>query len=171
MFRTDKGQEAAQASSDYFLDSAEGVHFFLEKGGLDLMKTQNRTKGQCLNKVGHDLHSKDPVFAKYSQSAKVAALTRVLGYVDPVLPQSMYIFKQANGGDEVTSHQDACFLHTEPRLTCLGLWLALQDATIENGCIWARPGSQKEGLRKRFSRNPEYFVDGNKEATMMKFDI
>ena len=104
-FLTDRGQEGKQGSSNYFLDSAEAVHFFMDKGGLDLLKTGAReTKAECLNKVGHDLHSKDPVFAKYSTSPRVAALTRALGWVDPVLPQSMYIFKQANGGDEVTSH-------------------------------------------------------------------
>ena len=60
-------------------------------------------------------------------------------------------------------------MHTEPRLTCLGLWLALQDATLDNGCIWARPGSHKEGLRRRFNRNPDYFEKGNENAAMMVF--
>jgi hypothetical protein len=54
----------------------------MDKGGLD----KDKQKGECLNKVGHDLHSKDPVFAAYSQSSKVAALARVLGWKDPVLP-------------------------------------------------------------------------------------
>ena len=81
----------------------------------------------------------------------------------------MYIFKQANGGDEVTCHQDSTFLHTEPRLTCLGLWLALQDATLENGCIWARPGSHKEGLRRQFVRNPEYFEKGRTDQPLNVF--
>ena len=70
----------------------------------------------------------------------------------------------------MTSHQDSCFLHTEPRLTCLGLWLALQDATLDNGCIWARPGSHKEGLRRRFNRNPDYFEKEDTDAPMMVFE-
>ena len=57
----------------------------------------------------------------------------------------------------VHSHQDSTFLYTTPRQTCLGLWLALDDATLENGCLWARPGSHKEPLRRQFHRNPEYF--------------
>ena len=43
---------------------------------------------------------------------------------------------------------------TEPRESCLGLWLALEDATLENGCLWARRGSHKEPIRRRFIRNP-----------------
>lgn len=39
-------------------------------------------------------------------------------------------------------HQDNSFLFTEPP-TCTGIWLALEDATIVNGCIWAIAGSQK----------------------------
>ena len=60
-------------------------------------------------------------------------------------------------GGEVTSHQDSTFLYTTPRQTCLGLWLALQDATLENGCLWVRPASHKEPVRRTFKRNPGHF--------------
>merc|ERR1712137_162135 len=64
------------------------------------------------------------------------------------------------GGGEVTSHLDSTFLYTEPRQTCLGLLLFLQDATVENGCIWARPGSHREKLRRVFARShPDPAVD------------
>ena len=53
--------------------------------------------------------------------------------------------------------QDSTFLYTTPRVTCLGLWLALEDATLDNGCLWARPGSHKEPVRKKFVRNKAYF--------------
>lgn len=57
----------------------------------------------------------------------------------------------------MTSHQDSTFLYTTPRQTCLGLWLALEDTTLLNGCLWVRPGSQEESVRRCFRRNPEYF--------------
>ena len=69
----------------------------------------------------------------------------------------MYIFKQKKVGGAVTSHQDSTFLYTTPKQTCLGLWLALDDATITNGCLWVRPGSHREKTRVKFSRNPEHF--------------
>jgi phytanoyl-CoA hydroxylase len=34
----------------------------------------------------------------------------------------------------------------------LGLWFALEDATTENGCLWAIPGGHKAGLKSRFLR-------------------
>lgn len=41
----------------------------------------------------------------------------------------------------MTPHQDATFLHTEPLGRVLGFWIALEDATRENGCLWFIPGS------------------------------
>jgi len=172
VFVTDeKDQEKAQGSSDYFLDSADRVHFFLEKGtqGEDGKLKPEVDKFRSLNKVGHGLHVADESFKKYSHSDKVLNLVSELGWKDPVLPQSMYIFKQPSIGGEVTSHQDSTFLHTTPRTTCLGLWLALDAATLENGCIWARPGSHKEPVRRIFMRNPEYF-GGDKSKPQMIFE-
>lgn len=54
----------------------------------------------------------------------------------------MFYWQQPGIGGEVVPHQDNSFLFTEPP-TCTGIWLALEDATIVNGCIWAIPGSQK----------------------------
>jgi hypothetical protein len=68
-----------------------------------------------------------------------------------------YIFKQPLIGGEATSHQDSCFLFTTPRQTCIGLWLALQPATLANGCLWLRPGSHTEPVRRHMARNPAYF--------------
>mmetsp|Transcript_38832 Transcript_38832/g.86771 ORF Transcript_38832/g.86771 Transcript_38832/m.86771 type:complete len:396 (+) Transcript_38832:71-1258(+) len=159
VFRTDDNQESAQGSDAYFLESADKIHFFLEPGAMNEATGElSVPKHQALNKVGHGLHVVDLVFRAYAESPKVGALVRSLGWVDPVLPQSMFIFKQPKIGGEVTPHQDSTFLHTVPRLTCLGLWLALEDATAQNGCLWARPGSHKEPLRRVFKRNPSYFA-------------
>ena len=172
-FRTDEKQELAQGSSDYFLDSANRIHFFCEPGVVDEETGDMKSgvsKCEVLNKVGHGLHVANPVFMKYAKSQKVAALARVLGWQSPVLPQSMYIFKQPKIGGEVTSHQDSTFLYTEPRQTCLGLWLALEDATEENGCVWGRPGSHREPLRRHFKRNKEWFEQEKRDVAQMVFE-
>ena len=80
-----------------------------------------------------------------------------LGVQDPLLLQSMYIFKQAHIGGEVTCHQDSTFLRTEP-LSCVGFWFALQDATLENGCLHVIPGRPK--LKQHFHyRDQELTMD------------
>ena len=63
----------------------------------------------------------------------------------------MYIFKQPHIGGEVGCHQDATFLYTEP-LSVVGFWFAIEDATLENGCLWVQPGGHRGPLRQRFER-------------------
>ena len=129
------------STSRFLFESADAVSVFTEPADP-----------RAVNKVGHGLHHRVPEFRDYAHSPKVAALVRALGYARPVLPQSMYICKQDRVGGEVTAHQDSTFLATEPRESCLGLWLALEDATLQNGCLWARPGSHAEPVRRRFVR-------------------
>ena len=58
--------------------------------------------------------------------------------------QGMYIFKQPRIGTQVTPHQDGTFLYNDP-LKLVGLWFPVDDATLENGCLWYIPG--KGGFR------------------------
>ncbi len=69
----------------------------------------------------------------------------------PQLWQSMYIFKQPGIGGEVTWHQDASFFDTTPS-TVTGFWFALEDATVDNGCLWVQAGGHRGPLRERFVR-------------------
>ncbi|KAM3825314.1 phytanoyl-CoA dioxygenase domain-containing protein 1 isoform 2-T4 [Vipera latastei] len=80
------------------------------------------------------------------------ALARNLGLENPVVVQSMYIFKQPGIGGEVTPHQDATFLHTTPLGKVMGLWVALENATQENGCLWFIPGSHTTGITRQMVR-------------------
>ncbi len=143
------GQTHAQA--DYFLSSGDKIRFFFEEEAFGEDGKLRQTKAQSINKVGHALHDLDPVFDRFSRQASLKNLTRTLGLAAPKLLQSMYIFKQPRIGGEVICHQDAAFLHTDP-LSVIGFWFALEDATRENGCLWAAPGAHKTPLRSRFAR-------------------
>ena len=55
----------------------------------------------------------------------------------------MWGFSRPGGPAAVTPHQDASFLYTEPLGRVLGLWIALEDAMLENGCLWFIPGSHR----------------------------
>ncbi|NWR79253.1 PHYD1 protein, partial [Centropus unirufus] len=145
-------QLQAQGSSDYFLTSGDKIRFFFEKGVLDKKGNFLIPKEKSISKIGHALHAYDPVFKQITHSSKVQELGRKLGLERPVVVQSMYIFKQPGIGGEVTPHQDATFLHTEPLGRILGFWIALEDATRENGCLWFIPGSHTNGITRRMVR-------------------
>lgn len=146
-------REQTRTSDDYFLSSGDGIRFFFEEDAFRPDGSLRQDKALSINKIGHALHDLDPRFDRFSRTPGLAALASELGLRKPLLLQSMYIFKQPHIGGEVTSHQDATFLYTEP-LTCLGFWFALEDATLENGCLWALPGGHRLGLKKRFVRAP-----------------
>src|SRR5438874_5577032 len=143
--------EQTRTSDDYFLESGDKIRFFFEENAFLPDGTLRQSKERSINKIGHALHDLDPEFDKFSRTDKIKQLVSDLGIADPLLLQSMYIFKQPNIGGEVTCHQDATFLYTEP-LRMLGLWFALEDAGVENGCLWAIPGGHNCGLKSRFVR-------------------
>jgi len=89
------------------------------------------------------------VFDRVSRRPQLAALARGLGLVEPLLVQSMVIWKPPGIGGEVTCHQDAAFLVTDPP-SVVGFWLALEDTDESNGCLFAIPGGHRGPLRQLF---------------------
>ncbi|KAF7270735.1 phytanoyl-CoA dioxygenase domain containing 1 [Rhynchophorus ferrugineus] len=149
-----KDSENQQNRNKYFLDSADKVSYFYEAGAVDPEGNLLVDASVSLNKIGHALHELNPVFRRISLSEKVKECAYQLGFQDPAIAQSMYIFKNPGVGSEVVSHQDAWYLYTEP-MTVVGFWFALEDATIENGCLWFSKGSHKGGVHRRYVRNPD----------------
>jgi phytanoyl-CoA hydroxylase len=143
--------EQNRLANDYFLESAARIHFFFEEDAFLPDGTLKQNKEQSINKIGHALHDLDPVFNEFSRTPELQQLAADLRLVDPLLLQSMYIFKQPRIGGEVICHQDSTFLYTEPH-NIVGLWFALEEATLENGCLWAIPGGHNLGLKQRWRR-------------------
>ena len=143
--------EQSRVADEYFLTSGDKIRFFFEENAFTPDGTLKHAKERSINKIGHALHDLDPVFKQFSHSPKIQELAADLGIKNPLLLQSMYIFKQPNIGGEVACHQDSTFLYNEP-VDIAGLWFALEDATIENGCLWAIPGGHKHGLKSRWVR-------------------
>lgn len=135
----------------WFLDSADTIRCFLEPDARGPDGALRQERRLSINKIGHALHDRDPVFAAFSRSPELAALAHDLGLVRPLIWQSQYIFKQPGIGGEVRWHQDATFFVTTP-ITVTTFWFALEDATRDNGCLWAEPGGHRGPLRERFVR-------------------
>ncbi len=131
------------------LASAEQVHCFFEEEALDAEGRLRVPKAQSINKIGHALHDRDPVFDRFSHGPELAALGAALGLQQPQVWQSQLIFKQPHIGGEVGWHQDASFFVTTPH-TVTTFWFALEDATLDNGCLWVQPGGHRGPLRERY---------------------
>jgi ectoine hydroxylase-related dioxygenase (phytanoyl-CoA dioxygenase family) len=86
----------------------------------------------------------DSIRAFVTRPEFVAISTCFLG-PDVDLYWNQSVFKQPEGRKEFPWHQDDGYTPVTPS-PYLTLWLALNDATPENGCISVLPGSYKRGL-------------------------
>jgi phytanoyl-CoA hydroxylase len=143
--------DQSHGQEEWFLTSGDKVRWFFEEGAV-VDGRLTRPLGRAVNKLGHAMHDLDPVFDRFSRAPELAAIAADIGFVDPLLSQSMYIFKQPGIGGEVTCHCDHTFLWTEPQ-SVVGFWFAIEDATLENGCLWAIPGGHRIPVKSRFRRD------------------
>ena len=156
--------EQTRTSDDYFLTSGDQVRFFFEPDAFGDDGELVQAQALSINKIAHAMHDLDEVFDAFSHSAALAEVAADIGFQQPRLLQSMYIFKQPHIGGEVTSHVDHTFLWTEPQ-SATGFWFAIEAATEENGCMWALPGGHEQPVRSRFRR-----ADGGGGTTFDTFD-
>ncbi len=152
VFATGEQKEECQdVFQQYYLDSANQISCFFEEKAFNSNGELTQPLEQSINKIGHAVHDLDPVFKVFSHGEKLAALAQNLGLTQPQIWQSMYIFKQAKIGGKVDWHQDASFFRTDPN-SVITFWFALDDATLENGCLWIEKGGHKSPLRQVFIR-------------------
>jgi ectoine hydroxylase-related dioxygenase (phytanoyl-CoA dioxygenase family) len=92
-----------------------------------------------------DMHKLDDAFARILHKPAILDLAAgILGTPRIRLYHDQALFKPALHGDEVPWHQDNGYWKLDPPRAA-SLWIALDEATTENGCMWVVPGSHKAG--------------------------
>jgi len=132
-------RDRSRVADAALLASATQVRCFFEEEAFDDSGELQVPKARAINKIGHALHDSDAVFQAFSTGPELAAVGAALGLSQPQVWQSQVIFKQPHIGGEVGWHQDASFFVTTPH-TVTTFWFALEDATLDNGCLWVEPG-------------------------------
>lgn len=97
-----------------------------------------------------DAHRISPVIAAYLQHERVAAvLSRLVGAHLPhwdgaVKAMQSQVFVKPPGFQGMAWHQDEAYIPTRDRSLC-AVWIALDDATEDNGTMRVIPGSHRMG--------------------------
>ena len=145
---------ADTARDQYFLTSGDKVRCFFEEQAFADDGSLKQSKRLSINKIGHALHALSPEFSNFCQSSEIGDIARSLGVSSPEIRQSMYIFKQPKIGGEIRWHQDASYFMTQP-MSVITFWLAIEDATLLNGCLKVDKQGVDFPLKEQFRRYPD----------------
>lgn len=155
------------ATTRYFQQSHDKAHVFYEL-----------THGvSAVNRIGHGMHLHEQFNSLHHMVYHNQILNTILkmaGLIKPICQLSVYIPKHANEiGSDVRPHQESTFAYTEPQSVVV-LWIALEDATIENACMWGILGSNQWPLqfvsRVDHLANTRQFEQINHDVTIPNFN-
>jgi phytanoyl-CoA hydroxylase len=96
------------------------------------------------------LHAKDSQILEFIAQERLIELATSLIGPNVRLYYNQAVYKRPENRRDFPWHQDNGYGQAASALY-LTVWLALTDATLENGCIWVQPQSHKQGLLKHTS--------------------
>lgn len=104
--------------------------------------------------------SEDPRLEALAGDETILGIVRRLcGGDNPMLIQDMALLKPPGGGREKPWHQDNAFFDFEPGTPIVGVWIALDPATPENGCMHLIPRSHRLGPVTHYRRRDWQICD------------
>lgn len=115
------------------------------EGKIDSLSPEERL--DLTRKFARFAHLDDRLGSIAHDPAILDVVGRLLGG-EPHMFQDMALIKPPGAGREKPWHQDNAFFRMVPGTPIVGVWIALDDATLENGCMRVIPGSHREGPKR-----------------------
>ena len=91
-----------------------------------------------------------PNLLRQPMHQKGLAIAQQLLGEDMILDFDMLINKAPHTNEPTPWHQDAAYWIDMPDKRALSIWFAIDEATVENGCMWYTPKSHQSPLREHF---------------------
>ena len=136
---------AKTALSDLVTDNFQGIQY----GGVTAAELQAMTTEQRLDSVRKfwNIAEADPRFSRLATDpALLAVVSRLLGGAKPYMFQNGALVKPPQQGREKPWHQDLSYFSIPEDTPVVAIWLALDPATPENGCMRVIEGQGNGGL-------------------------
>lgn len=93
------------------------------------------------------------------------AVSKLMGGRTPKLFQDMGLVKPPRIGREKPWHQDSAYFNYAPGTPVVGVWIAIDEAAVANGCMHVWRGGHKEGARIHFKRRDWQICDADMSAS------
>ncbi|WNR42978.1 phytanoyl-CoA dioxygenase family protein [Paenibacillus roseipurpureus] len=134
------GEEMDELTSqvDYYVDEHSAKLKQEEQGGVGVSRANEITFTAHLVK-------KNAYFQQFCAHPKFVEITTAILGGDVSLYWDQAVYKRPETAKDFPWHQDNGYglVLSDEYVTC---WLAMEDATIENGCIWVKPRTHKDGI-------------------------
>ena len=130
-----------------------------EKNTRDLVAAlPGEQKQDLIRKLWKMVEHEPRVAALAQHPQMIALLARLVGDT-PELFQDQALLKPPLIGREKPWHQDNAYFNVPPETSVVGVWIALDEATPENGCMYVSPGSHSDGPVIHFKRRDWQICD------------
>ena len=147
-----KGKSAAAPRGRRFIDLALG------HTDNHLPSLEPATRMRFVRKFMGFTREENPALQALAEDPTLTrVLSRILGG-RPALYQDMALIKPP-GGREKPWHQDRAYFNLTQTTSIVGIWIALDEATPENGCMQVIEGGHREGPRVHFMRRDWQICD------------
>jgi len=94
----------------------------------------------------------------------LAVLRRLIGSAELTMFQDMALIKPPSIGREKPWHQDCAYFDVPPQSPIVGVWIALDEAGLDNGCMRVLDGGHREGPQIHFERRDWQICDSDVET-------
>ncbi len=128
-----------------------------------LVSRNPQFRNYCPNLLAHDLR-----FLTYARIPEILDMVEQTLGSDFALWNSSFFAKPAFGGQATPWHQDGEYWPLRPLATCT-VWMAIDNATVDNGCLRLIPGSHRQRLLREHQINTSPDLTLNQELIATEF--
>lgn len=135
-------------------------HVYFEGKAKEILPTLGPEQRQdAVRKIGAFVEFDARLKAISHHAKMLGAIKRLLGGLEPDMFQDMALIKPPRLGREKPWHQDKAYFEYPLGTPVVGVWIALDEATVANGCMQILPGRHKEGPILHFQRRDWQICD------------
>ncbi len=161
--------DEVQSSLAGLLDLIDGKqpsfrHIQFEAGARPLLATLAAEQKQDLVRKIFSFVDYEPRLRAIAEHPRILEIARRLLGEEPVRFEDKALIKPPRIGREKPWHQDHAYWNLPLNTHAVTVWIALDAATLENGCMYVIPGSHREGPVVHFRRRDWQMCDTNVET-------